>query len=158
MTIDLAAIKARAEAATEGPWHAEPVGDFSDEGRDWTICDIARWNGYTNAVGFGTDEATARFVAAARQDVPDLVAEVERLGAALEQVRHIASYHSQDEQISAIFDVAHGALSGSNQVVTEQAAELQHLRSVLAEVRQQVYEEYSMDYAREIDRMTQNRP
>jgi hypothetical protein len=78
---ELAAIKARAEAATRGPWHASvgdpPAGDHypvtAKNGDDVADCltnnPLARQN--------------AAFIAAARDDVPALVAEVEQLRLAL---------------------------------------------------------------------------
>lgn len=75
--LDLDAIRARAEAATEGPWFA--------------------WD---RAVGWNiviTRPEDAAFIAAARTDVPALLAEVERLREALaaseaqvERVRKLA--------------------------------------------------------------------
>lgn len=65
--LDLTAIKARAEAATEGPWH------------------IIGGNEYVTGIGVGigpddgVTQADAEFIANARTDVPALVAEVERL-------------------------------------------------------------------------------
>jgi hypothetical protein len=91
MTVDLDAIEARAEAATEGPWEAEPV--FREDERDrpdlehyWD--DHSEWaynaepfriegpevveNGEFSALS-GPD---AKFIAHARSDIPDLVAEL----------------------------------------------------------------------------------
>jgi hypothetical protein len=66
--LDLDAIEARANAATPGPWRVStdntPEYFMSIEGTDGPICVF-------------TD--TAAFIAAARSDVPALVAEVRRL-------------------------------------------------------------------------------
>ena len=74
-TIDLEAIKARAEAATPGPWWHEWV-----DGDDW-------WAVYGQPTGdmvcpevctmWSSDDAA--YIATAREDVPALVAEIERL-------------------------------------------------------------------------------
>lgn len=76
--LDLDTIKARCEAATPGPWYAS-VGDFStDFGIIHKDPDQGR---RTLAYGLSCDDQI--FVAHARTDVPALVAEVERLRAAL---------------------------------------------------------------------------
>lgn len=72
MTLDLPAIRARAEAATPGPWVSDGSvwGDISC--RTGTLFhDIE-------------DPADAEFVAMARTDIPALLAEVERLTRNLE--------------------------------------------------------------------------
>lgn len=86
--IDLEAIKARCEAATPGPW-LENVSivhvDAPDEtpSRDAIVADT-HWDGKA----FERVRGDAEFIAHARQDVPALVAEVERMRAANEQVFH----------------------------------------------------------------------
>ena len=75
----LAEIEARAEAATEGPWEAW------DRGIGFEV--------HVNAECLNSEfretfrQADAEFIAAARTDVPDLLAEVRRLQAAVERVR-----------------------------------------------------------------------
>jgi hypothetical protein len=66
----LAAIKARVEAASVGPWTAHP------DGLVWAPR-------LGDPVSASTEPADAEFIAAARQDVPALIAEVERLRAQL---------------------------------------------------------------------------
>jgi len=68
---ELDAIEARAAAATEGPWRVDASGDVGE--KDY-IVDAARWRNFVNTVSFGEDRASAEFVAAARTDVPVLVA------------------------------------------------------------------------------------
>jgi hypothetical protein len=70
---ELNAIEARANAATEGPWE---------------------WRRWTNGISAGDHDVGAschtfdcRFIAAARTDVPKLVAEVRRLRAENEEMR-----------------------------------------------------------------------
>lgn len=70
----LAEIQARADAATEGPWHPE----FGMHGDPFVITDPSR-PAFTRVAGISTapddyGRATAEFIAAARQDVPALVA------------------------------------------------------------------------------------
>lgn len=62
-------LRALAAAATPGPWHLESHLDMLDPPATWHIADLERWRGYTNNVGFGEDEATARYVAAVSPDV-----------------------------------------------------------------------------------------
>ena len=75
----LAEIEARAEAATEGPWEAW------DRGIGFEV--------HVNGEGLNSEfretfrQADAEFIAAARTDVPALLAEVRRLQAAVERVR-----------------------------------------------------------------------
>ena len=78
--LDLALIKARAEIATPGPWKtwgmsvlADPVGDSNLD----TAILVARTS-YRNANGHPRTN-DADFIAAARTDVPALLAEIERL-------------------------------------------------------------------------------
>lgn len=69
--LDLEAIKARCEAATPGPW-VNTGGRFPKiNGGPIGGCDVATL--------FFADGADAAFIAHAREDVPALVAEVERL-------------------------------------------------------------------------------
>lgn len=79
---ELEAIHKRAEAATCGPWELAIDEEF----------DINLRN--DSGVGYiGTlthvDEADADFIANARKDVPALLAEIERLSAAVEMYRNL---------------------------------------------------------------------
>ena len=69
MSLDLEAIKARAEAATSGPWEYQGIGEIVARGILLTT-DLA-------------DDADAEFIAHARTDVPLLASEIERLRARL---------------------------------------------------------------------------
>lgn len=78
---ELAAIKARAEAATPGPWsyYASPTsGGYKIQGieKAWFYEATASTN------------ENADFITHAREDVPALVAEVERLRAALVKIAY----------------------------------------------------------------------
>lgn len=96
--LDLDAIEARANAATEGPWTAYPDGFV------WTKQPILG-----DPVSGSVELADAQFIAAARQDVPALVAEVRRLRAALGQIADMCDCRRGDLCASA---VAHRALHG----------------------------------------------
>lgn len=90
---ELEAIKKRAEAATPGPWDASEDSDRSyklDAPKDaqyWvTIASgntlvVSWWQQYADDSGTVLKLADAAFIAAARTDVPRLLAEVERLRA-----------------------------------------------------------------------------
>lgn len=73
---ELAVIKERAEKATEGPWYVDNY-DGSVRGDD---------NKFICSQNF--EDSDAEFIAHARQDVPKLVVEVERLQAQ----EHFAEY------------------------------------------------------------------
>ena len=86
--LDLELIKARYEAIEPGPWEAPLVdtGDaFFDEGYE-----IYPPLGEAGPVALVPSKGLAAFVAAARMDVPALVAEVERLRAAISSFGHLA--------------------------------------------------------------------
>ena len=83
MALDLDAIRARAEAATPGPWKV--WGD--DDGDSEDVFSV--FDGEHNSLGLTgyyrrNALANAEFTANARQDIPDLLAEVERLQNRLE--------------------------------------------------------------------------
>jgi hypothetical protein len=70
-----AAIRAREAAATPGPWHVE------DDKRDlnrWVVSEAGTLEANFGYVGNGNQDDSA-FVAAAREDVPALLGEVDRL-------------------------------------------------------------------------------
>jgi len=93
---ELDAIKARCEAATAGPWHWSgdypsdapcPHGtDWTDHGPDLTSSTdpVITSSGY-DASSLDVSDADAEFIAAARSDVPALLAEIERLEALLDE-------------------------------------------------------------------------
>lgn len=69
-------IEARANLASDGPWKVDPCPDYLVINKYGShVCET-----------FLLDN-DSEFIAAARQDVPDLVAEVRRLRAALNAVR-----------------------------------------------------------------------
>ena len=79
---ELDEIRARCEAATPGPWHGNVFG-YGGVHILWGSV----YMGDGELVRIGHNESSnADFVARARQDVPDLLEEVERLRAALRQV------------------------------------------------------------------------
>lgn len=84
---ELAAIEARANAATPGPWedyYGEVTSADDAVHFRWLACDSPspKWEGYQETEQASTDSA---FIAAARMVIPALIAEVRRLRALLEQ-------------------------------------------------------------------------
>lgn len=74
---DLAAIRARADAAIEGPWEVR-YGDPYMAGPTWTLRQAGK-PGIRLAVSqYGFDDM-AEFIAHARSDIPNLLTEVDRL-------------------------------------------------------------------------------
>lgn len=91
----LAEVKARAEAATPGPWHHDRV-DF-DSGM--TLYEI--WGGKYREHGWlahvEDNKPNADFISHARQDIPELLAEVERLREQVASLEH--AYKDSRERI-----------------------------------------------------------
>ena len=82
---ELAALKALADAATPGPWEAGEYNRVTADGRHILKCrdqyDGVRLAIHDNAI------ADAAFIAAARDAVPELIAEVDRLRTELAQAQ-----------------------------------------------------------------------
>jgi hypothetical protein len=128
MSLDLEVIKARAGAATSGPWRVvcddserpttvwqectsadHPVAE--DPGRQYVFDDCR--DGELHAEPFFR-EADAEFVAHARTDVPALLAEVERLRAMEARVRQLAIDLRDDARWCSsgdVFDALAGGVS-----------------------------------------------
>lgn len=88
----LLAIKTRAEAATPGPWYhvlAAIVGTTPRHDDDNTTCICnTEWGNSTNI------QPNAEFIASAREDVPALLAEVERLRKQLDGLKKIVAFNA----------------------------------------------------------------
>lgn len=88
--IDLDAIEARAKAATPGPWRVNPrveADPGETDGHGWLAGPPAAIE-YEAAL-FNRD---ADFIAAAREDVPALIAEVRRLRSVVDMYRAHAAH------------------------------------------------------------------
>lgn len=81
---DIEAIRKRAEAATEGRWFYVPI----DGGPEFYIGD----DGMEGVAECVFTEEDAAFISAAREDVPRLLAEVERLQDALENIEALSFF------------------------------------------------------------------
>jgi len=91
--LDLDAIRARAEAATEEPWRAW-LDERRPNERTATVETAYIRDSYDPELI--TDwcwDADAEFIAHARSDVPNLLTEVERLRAAVDVVRMVLKQH-----------------------------------------------------------------
>lgn len=77
--------RAALESVEPGPWDVEESVSFPDNA-EYRVLDVERaYGGYRNSVYCGTDQALAVFIATVRNTlIPDLIAEVERLRAAVE--------------------------------------------------------------------------
>jgi hypothetical protein len=82
--LDLEAIRARAEAATPGPWEASSAPDYPQGNTlGWDVMAAPR----CVVAGAPLPQNDAAFIAHSREDVPKLLAEVERLRS-VEQAAH----------------------------------------------------------------------
>lgn len=90
--LDLEPIKAREQAATEGPWEKRPVGG----GLDFDVSSTIRGDLVGDYRGQFNREEDADFVAHARTDIPALIAEVERLRKMVSDIES-GYYHLQGE-------------------------------------------------------------
>ncbi len=108
---ELKAIEERADAATRGPWrwHApqdESQEDRSDRWRNCTelpamqgsadvrVCDFGDERQYYPSAGNPPSADDAAFIAAAREDVPALIAEVKRLREQRDEARKQARHNA----------------------------------------------------------------
>lgn len=86
-SIDLDAIRARAEAATAGPWEATTSEVTMNDSSGWRIGDRSK-----PMVLFARMRSSdAEFIAAARSDIPTLLAEVERQRILIAALDHAGS-------------------------------------------------------------------
>jgi hypothetical protein len=119
--LDLDAIKARAEAATPGPWLREWA--FSTH---FVVPESARTVAADNVARLkSTQRADANFIAASRTDVPLLVAEVERLTRLLgpPELPSVDSYESMAQ-----------ALADERAEVVRHCDRIRDLSALLAEI------------------------
>jgi hypothetical protein len=96
--LDLQAIRKRAEAATEGNWYYTSLGSY------YISPDIE--DGVE--LGEAYSEADAEFIAHASQDVPALIAEVERLQATVREAISLLSDHTDEDM--AVYEKLEEAL------------------------------------------------
>ncbi len=92
-TDQLAAIEARAEAATKGPWHVDGAPDEAKYIVQYTSGGGVHVGTYVTDL-VETDE-DAEFIAHARTDIPALLAMVREQRAALDAVLNLANAHGR---------------------------------------------------------------
>lgn len=117
----LNAIKERTEKATQGPWIVAPEecgsegqGVYESEGFG-CICEV----GDPYPRGNNRPQENMDFIANAREDVPTLVAEVERLRKALEKVMEVEAPIMEGWETPA-YKIAREALDGDSDVKRKQ--------------------------------------
>jgi len=120
--LDLEPIKERESKATKGPWEAR-----DDTGNSqwntwgvWTknaanLVDGARalWIFLVDRMGYQKDDA--EFIAHSRQDIPNLIAEAERLRTALRACQSHAGHPDAAEGCRLVIAAADAALNGKEE-------------------------------------------
>lgn len=105
-TLNLEAIRERCEAATEGPWKNDTNTPFSGDLVGIFVPSEKRYVGKWADQGWDEDDevryADAEFIAAARFDVPALVAECESLRAKIAAVEAVVAEHCGPSEFLAI--------------------------------------------------------
>lgn len=86
ITEELAAIEARANAATQGPWAVERWEDFAGK-PSYYVDGALRWREHLNTLSCEGDKDTAEFIAHAREDVPALLAAVRERDNTIARIR-----------------------------------------------------------------------
>lgn len=114
---NLDAIRARVEAATEGPWHIENDSEQDYEVgipySEWPSVLVGPENAFPSEWAKGHGEtrrvqevpellpSDAEFISHARQDVPALLAYIEQLEAQLDAVRALVGPDNESGMVSA---------------------------------------------------------
>jgi hypothetical protein len=133
---DLAAIEARCEAATPGPWENSYANDTGpdDEGFwEWLVVDTADGEPVAkvdlsrfNKTVRKQEEHDAAFIAAARADIPRLLAAVR------EQSDRVKHYQWEASQLQAERDAARAELAESKALLAERDAEIERLTDAIS--------------------------
>jgi hypothetical protein len=87
MTTRLDEIRKRVEQATPGPWERSDFAHAVDDTFEVKSRGKLYQNGYPSLVASEADRRDANFIAHAREDIPWLIAEVERLQMELAEAR-----------------------------------------------------------------------
>lgn len=106
MTARLAEIRARAEAATPGPWEHE-----YDERDAWRVFGNPAMLTTVLTPGIPPRYSDAAFIAHAREDIPFLLAEVERLREGLREIAKVTKDYDSHTVERQVCDLAHAALT-----------------------------------------------
>lgn len=106
-TLDLDAIQARADAATEGPWKVTDLSNHGHRGTLWvdidrpadgsmTVAELTEADG-VEVIWKTTD---AEFIAHARTDIPALIAEVKALRGKVAEVEELAQQIAENAEVN----------------------------------------------------------
>ena len=112
--MNLDEIKARCEAATEGPWTWQDL--ILRQERQYGAMIVELGSGVLAA------EVNCDFIAHAREDVPGLVAEVERLRTAVLEMRLLTPEEAADRVCAALDRLPSYRLPGANLSIDLHAA------------------------------------
>lgn len=85
---EFAAIEARANAATQGPWAVERWEDFAGK-PSYYVDGVLRWREHLNTLSCEGDKDTAEFIAHAREDIPRLLAAVRERDNTIARIREV---------------------------------------------------------------------
>ncbi len=103
-------IKARCEAATKGPWKlGEEFGAKLIGTDDTIIVEIST----PQILGCSVKPCNSKFIAHARQDLPDCLDEIERLRGELRRFEFIFS-NKRSKPFRLLHDIARKALEGTD--------------------------------------------
>lgn len=134
LSAQLAPIRARADAATPGPWRALTTGRAG--GDHWQVCDQDQSVALIHASD-GEDEERrepdAAFIAAARTDVPALLAIIDRLTDALDVAE--TTIEDANHEVNGLLD------SMDESVIADEAERLAVYDAIL-----NVWQEIGADY------------
>src|SRR5690625_297831 len=103
---DLTAIRERAEKATQGRWYYEVDGDlYSDKTRDRVMYPYMS----SESIPYiKISESDATFIAYARQDIPKLLAEIERLRETLDKTLTAIDEVRFEELYNEVYEILYG--------------------------------------------------
>lgn len=111
---EIEAIRERAEKATQGRWYYEVDGDlYSDKTRDRVMCPYMT----SESIPYiKISESDATFIAYARQDIPKLLAEIDRYREIERKIRSLTgrAFITADKQIFEIIREINGILYGGD--------------------------------------------
>jgi FtsZ-binding cell division protein ZapB len=161
--IDIDAIRRREQAATPGPWKAVDFGDDTDPRTAYGV-----WGKDDDDLCIFEDVDTlladAEFIAHARQDIPALLAEIDRLrGAQATYSRAVADAQQErdefrDETVTLTTELANtsAALTESRTQAATYANEIGALKAELEQMRAErdAFRDSALHYAAQVSDLT----
>jgi hypothetical protein len=145
MTLDLNAIRKRAEASSSGPWHTY-------ENYRKNNSEIITNSRHAFVAKVFTGQTDAEFIAHARQDVPALLAEVERLRV-IENMHEeaIAEDHATKERLLDIIAEKDAEVDRLRTANAKLIAELERADKFSDKLKSQLRVYQTADFMREVD-------